>query len=125
MIIPESERLNPIKIKDAETNHTYILDFNRESVKFAESRGIDWNDIDHMPYTMIELIWYCAFRRYNKNISMEKTTAILERLGGMRREWMERLNGLYLQTLSPLIADSEKPFTEEDAKNVGMTVSLD
>ena len=125
MIIKESERVNPIKIKDAETNHIYILDFNRESVQYAESQGFNWDLIKTQYATMVELLWYCAFRRYDRRVSREKAIDILEKLGGMRPEWLSRLQDLYLQSIASLIADPDSEGNEEDAKNAKLTLSLD
>lgn len=123
MVIKESERVNPIKITDNETNRVYILDFDRDSVVFAESRGFDWDEVGTKPGIMIPLVWNAAFRRYDKRISMEKTTSLLEQLGGMRPDWLARLKQLYDQSLASLIADPDE--NEEDGKNAKMTVSLD
>ena len=117
------ERVNPIKIIDKETNHVYILDFDRDSIKFAESQGFDWKLMHSQTVTMTELLWYCAFRRYDKKISREKAVAMLYDLGGMRGEWMDRLSELWLQGMAPLVADDD--VSEEDAKNAKMTVTLD
>ena len=38
MAKPEN-KVNPMTITDNETGEKYILDFTRESVKFAEQRG--------------------------------------------------------------------------------------
>ena len=124
MVINESDRVQPIRIKDSETNHTYILDFNRESVQFAEARGFDWDLIGTQPGTQIPLIWYCAFRRYDKRVSLDKTTQMLEDLGGMRTDWLKRLKELYDQSMASLIADPDKE-DEEAAKNARLTVSLE
>ena len=124
MVIKESDRVAPIKITDKETNHIYVLDFNRESVQFAESNGFDWDLVSTQPATLIPLIWYCAFRRYDKRISRDKATQLLEDLGGIRVEWLKRLKKLYDQSMASLIADPDKN-DEEDAKNAKLTVSLD
>lgn len=124
MVIKESDRVAPIKITDKETNHVYVLDFNRESVQFAESNGFDWDLVSSQPATLIPLIWYCAFRRYDRRISRDKTTQLLEDLGGMRVDWLKRLKELYDQSMASLIADPDKA-NEEDAKNAKLTVSLD
>lgn len=125
MTIKETEKVAPIRIKDAETNHTYILDFSRETVQFAEDRGFDWDLVGTKPGTLIPLIWFCAFRRYDRRISYEKTTQMLEDLGGMRTDWLRRLRALYDQSMASLIADPDKEESEEDAKNAKLTVSLD
>lgn len=118
------DRVNPIKITDKETNHIYTLDFSRDTVQFAEDRGFDWDLVGTKPGTMIPLIWYCAFRRYDRRISFEKTTQLLEDLGGMRVDWLKRLHELYDQSVASLIADPDKP-EDEDGKNAMLTVSLD
>ena len=118
-----TEKVNPIKITDKETNHTYVLDFSRDTVQFAEDRGFDWDQIGTKPGTMIPLIWFCAFRRYDRRISFDKTTQLLEDLGGMRVEWLKRLHELYDQGMESLIADPEQG--EEEVKNAMLTVTLD
>lgn len=123
MTIKENEIVNPIKITDKDTNRIYVLDFDRDSVAFAEARGFDWDEVTRKPGIMIPLIWNAAFRRYDKKLSMEKTTKILEDLGGMKSEWITRLKDLYDQSLASLIADPDE--TEEEGKNAKMTVSLD
>ena len=36
-----SERVNPIIIRNEDTGDEYTLEFNRESIRFAEQRGFD------------------------------------------------------------------------------------
>ena len=119
-----TERVNPIKVIDTETNHTYILDFNRDTVRFAEERGFDWDDVGNKPATLIPLIWYTAFRRYDPRISLDKTTKLLEDLGGMKPSWIVRLRELYNQALTSLIAQDTAD-GEEEVKNAKVTVELD
>lgn len=119
-----TDRVNPIKITDKETNHVYVLDFDRDSVEFCESKGFNWDEIGDRPATMIPLVWYAAFRRYDRKISYNKTTELLEKLGGMRVEWLTRLRELYDQGMASLIAD-ETSTDEEAAKNAMVTVALD
>lgn len=116
------EKVNPIKITDTETGKVYILDFNRETVQFAESRGFSWNIVGDQPANMIPLIWYTAFRRHDPRISLDKTTKLLEELGGLQPKWATRLHELYDQALVSLIAEDTD---EGDAKNAKMTVELD
>lgn len=119
-----TERVNPIKVIDTETNHTYILDFNRDTVRFAEERGFDWDEVGNKPATLIPLIWYTAFRRYDPRISLDKTTKLLEDLGGMKPSWIVRLRELYNQALTSLIAQDAAD-GEEEVKNAKVTVELD
>ncbi len=117
-----TEKVNPIKVKDLETNHTYILDFNRETVEFAEARGFSWDAVGDRPATLIPLIWWVAFRRYDPRISRDKTDKLLEAKGGIKPKEVKRLKDLYDQCLAPLIADDD---AEDDAKNAKVTVELD
>ena len=117
-----TEKVNPIKVKDLETNHTYVLDFNRETVEFAEARGFTWDEVGDKPATLIPMIWFVAFRRHEPRISKAKTDKLLEDKGGLKPKELKRLRELYDQCLAPLIADDED---EEDAKNAKVTVELD
>lgn len=115
----ESVVIAPMKVYDDETNRTYILDFNRDTVRFAEERGFKWDDFEDHIATYVPLIWFCAFRRYDPRISLEKTTKLLDDLGGMRPKWIKRLRELYDQALSTLVADDD-----DEVKNGHLTVEL-
>lgn len=118
------ERVKPIVITDTETNRKYTLDFNRETVRFAEERGFSWDEVGDKPAMMVPLIWYTAFRRYDPRISLDKTTKLLEDLGGMKPSWVVRLRELYNQALTSLIAQDAAEGEEEEAKNARLTVEL-
>lgn len=116
------EKVNPIKITDDETGKVYILDFNRETVKFAEDRGFTWDDVGDRTATLVPLLWYTAFRRYDPRIGLDKTSKMLEDLGGMKPKWIKRLHELWDQALAPLIGEDDD---DESVKNAKMTVELD
>ena len=116
------ERVDPIKITDNKTGIVYTLDFTRDTVKFAEDRGFNWDDFGDRPATLIPLIWFAAFRRYDSRISLDKTTEILEKLGGLKPSWVQRLRQLYDQALISLIASDDE--ADGDTKNAEMTVEL-
>lgn len=118
------ERVEPIKITDNKTGITYTLDFSRDTVRFAEDRGFSWDELGDRPATLIPIIWHAAFRRYDPRISLDNTTKILEKLGGLKPSWVARLRQLYDQALVSLIASDNGEEAEEDAKNAEMTVEL-
>lgn len=92
----EIERIKPITLKDNETGTTYTLEFNRESIRFAEARGFDVNDVAKYPMTKLPELFFYAFRMHHKNVSREKTDRILfDDLGGMPDGMAERLGALY------------------------------
>lgn len=80
----ETERIKPIILRDNENGTEYTLEFNRESIVFAEAHGFDINDVSRFPMTKVPELFYYAFRMHHKNVSKEKTDRILfEDLGGI------------------------------------------
>lgn len=116
-----NEQVKPIIIHDVDNETDYTLEFNRESVKFAESRGFDIEDVARYPMTKIPELFYYAFRMHHRNVSREKTDRILfDELGGLPDGAAERLGALYA---APFEALSSKQ-GEGKTKNSKMTVEM-
>ena len=115
-----NEQIKPIILHDNETGTDYTLEFNRDSVRFAEARGFDIDEVGKYPMTRLPELFYYAFRMHHRNISREKTDRILfEDLGGMPSGMAERLGALYAAPFEALTnPDGEK------AKNSRMTVEF-
>lgn len=114
-----NEQVKPIIIRDNENGTEYTLEFNRESVRFAEAHGFDINDVQKYSMTKLPDLFYFAFRMHHKNISREKTDRILfEDLGGMPEGMAERLGALYGVPFEALIN------TGDHAKNSKVTVEF-
>ena len=115
------ERVDSIKVTDNRTGMVYELDFNRESIVFAEDRGFQLSDVAKYPVSKLPELFFYAFRAHHRNVSKANTDRLLERLGGMSPQFIERLILLYNQAmLSNNIADS----TEDMGKNGEMAVEL-
>ena len=115
-----NEQVRPIILTDNETGDTYTLEFNRESVRFAEARGFDPEEIGKYSMTKIPEFFFYAFRMHHPNISREKTDRILfDILGGMPSGMAERLGALYALPFKALIKDDG-----EEGKNARMTVEF-
>lgn len=113
------EKVKPIILKNNDTNAEYTLEFSRETVKFAEQRGFDLEDIGKYPMTKVPELFYYAFRMHHKNVSREKTDKILfEDLGGMPDGMVERLGKLYVAPFEALTQG------EDTEKNSKMTVLM-
>lgn len=95
-------KLKPIAITDEKGNE-YVLEFTRETVRFAENRGFDISELTKYPQTNIPLLFFYAFRKNHKNISRSQTDDLLDRLGGLTGEEIERLAQLYNQPTESLI----------------------
>ena len=115
-----NEQVKPIIIHDAENGTDYTLEFNRESIRFAEARGFDIDDVGRYPMTKIPELFFYAFRMHHKNISREKTDRFLfDDLGGLPEGAAERLGALYAAPFEALANKEEKP-----GKNPKMTVEM-
>ncbi len=115
------ERINSIKITDDRTGEVFELDFNRESVVFAEERGFLLDDVGKFPVTKFPEFFYYAFRAHHRSVSRHKTDSLYERLGGMSSDFLERLILLYNQARA---TNNVVETTDEMGKNGGMSVEL-
>ena len=115
-----NEKVNPIIIHDTENQIDYTLEFNRETIRFAESRGFDIDDVSKFPMSKLPELFFYAFRMHHKNVSREKTDRILfDDLGGMPNGMAERLGALYAAPFEALTnKDGEK------TKNSKVTVEF-
>lgn len=114
-----NERVEPIIITDSESGREYTLEFNRESVRFAEQRGFSIQDVDKQPLVKLPELFFYAFRMHHMNVSKEKTDKILfDDLGGMPEGMAERLGALYTAPYDALINKENKP------KNPNVTVKF-
>lgn len=86
---------NPIILTDNETGKQYTLEFDKDSVKFAESRGFDISDVPKYPMTKLSELFYYAFRKNHRNVSRERTDKLLEGIGPLPENFLERLLTLY------------------------------
>ena len=82
-IIDIQDRVLPVRVHDKKTGIAYELDFSRESVRAAESRGFETGDIAKYPASKIPEFFYYAFRKNHKNVARSQTDSLLERMGGM------------------------------------------
>ena len=110
------ERVKPIIIKDKKNNREYTLEFDRDSVRFAENRGFKLEDVDEYVMTKVpEFFWY-AFRMHHKSVALNQAEEILKEIGGLNEAIAKRLVELYVQTYNAL--------GSEETKNPDMTVEL-
>ena len=116
-----NEKVKPIILRDTESGTEYTLEFNRESIRFAESRGFAIDDIDRFPMSKIPELFYYSFRAHHKNVSREKTDRMIFEdwggIGSLPEGLLERLVMLYAE---PFNATN----VEEKAKNSKLTVEL-
>lgn len=114
----ERADVKPIIIHDKENARDYTLEFNRDTIKFAEQRCFKLDDVDAYPMTKIpEFFWY-SFRMHHPNVSLNQAEKLLDRIGGMNDALGRRLGELWaapFEALNP---------TDGDEKNGSVTVEL-
>lgn len=117
----EKEVIAPIRITDNETGKVYELDFSRESVRYMEQQKYRIDQTFDYPNDNIPKLWYYAFRKNHRNVSLEQADKLREKLGGLTDKIALRLIDLYMQaTASNNVIQDE----EELAKNSRVTVEL-
>ena len=107
------ELAKPIRLVDNETGEAYILEFDRDTVKWAEQRGFDPDLVTKFPMTVGADFFFYAFRMHHRNIARDKTDKILfDYLGGINEttgKILARLMELYYQTFDTLADKAENP----------------
>lgn len=117
-----TERVEPIRIIDHDTETTYELDFSRDSLKFMSARGfkVDEDIIALVPEKGEDFFFY-AMRMHHKKLARDKTDALYKKMGGFSPKVVARLVELYNQALT------SNNFLQEDGeleKNAHVTVEL-
>ena len=110
--IEKKEKVKPIRLVDNETGESYILEFNRDTVKWAEQRGFDPELVTKFPMTVGADFFFYAFRMHHKNVSRQKTDKILDEdlggIGALPEGFIERLYMLYSAPFDSMVEDSGK-----------------
>lgn len=116
----ETKEIKPIILKDETNGDVFVLEFDRASVKYAEMKGFNVNVLDAgLNMTVIEELFYYAFRKHQPSKSKIETDKILyDKLHGMPEGMIERLIELYMLPFNILVQ------TEDEAKNSTMTVEF-
>jgi len=110
------ERVNPLILTDPVTGEEYELDFNRESVLFAENREFKIDEIGDYPAKNVPLLFWYALRKNHRRIAQNQAEKILlEHFKGLSVKKLGQLIALYNQArfANAIIMDDE----DEDEKN--------
>lgn len=113
----EITRPNPLRITDPDTGDTYVLDFDRAAVRFAEQRGFNVMGVAEHPETGISDLFFYAFRKNHKNVARDKADKILVDLEGLLPAEVARLQELYSASITSLNVEGAR-------KNSRMVVEM-
>ncbi len=113
------EKMNdvkPMKITDTNTGMVYTLEFDKESVRYAESRGFNIEDVAKFPISKTEELFWYAFRKNHKKVDILKARQLLEGIGTLPEDFMERLLSLYAKPYEAFIESEDEvtPFVKVD-----------
>jgi hypothetical protein len=119
--IEKKEKVKPIRLVDNETGESYILEFNLDTVRWAEDRGFDPEMVTKFPMTVGTEFFYYAFRMHQGNkVSREKTDKIFfDMLGGINET-----TGKIIARLLDLYYECYSTFSDEDIENPRMAVEM-
>lgn len=117
--ILNEDKVMPMFVTDKETGARFELDFSRESVVFAESRGFGLAEVSKFPLIRIPELFFYAFRKNHRKVGRNQTDALLNKMGGLSGAALERLIQLYQQAVQ---YGGVIQVDEEEEKNV--TVEL-
>ena len=115
------ERVPPIRVTDNDSGKTYELDFSRESVRYVEQQGYKVDETFDFLNVNVPKLWYYSFRKNHRNMSLQQTTELLDKLGGVTPKIASRLVELYTQAT---MANNVIQDDEDLAKNSHVTVEL-
>jgi hypothetical protein len=102
----KEERIDPVILTLEDVGEEYTLEFDRDSVRFAEARGFDPSDIGKYPMTKVYELFFYAFRMHHKGVARDKTDKIIDNyfggVAGLPEGLLERLGELYAQPFTSL-----------------------
>lgn len=106
--------VKPIKIIDTNTGEEFTLEFDKESVRFAESRGFDIEEVSKYPISKTEELFWYAFRKHHKRVDLLKARKLLEGIGTLPEGFLERLLSLYAKPYEAFTESEEEitPFVK-------------
>ena len=102
--------VKPMIITDNETGERYTLEFDKDSVRFAERNGFDIEDLGKYPLTKLEELFWYAFRKNHKRVDRIKSNKLLYGIGKLPENFTERLVMLYAEPFKGF-ADGEEDAT--------------
>jgi len=96
-------------VKDDVKGIEYTLEFNRNSVKYAESQGFDIGkagQTDNL-VTFVSDLFYYAFRMHHRDMTHADTDRLIDEMGGFTQAELEALVELYMKPINALISEDE------------------
>ena len=116
----DEDRIPSAFVTDNDTGTKYELNFSRDSVRFAEERDFQLDNVWKYPVTGVSDLFFYSFRMHHRNLAREKADKLLEKWGGMPEKLLTRLIQLYQQAMTSNTIQTD----EEAEKNGKVTLEL-
>ena len=113
-----AEQVKPLVLQFKKEKKEYTLEFNRDTIRFAEARGFVPDDVDKYPMTKIYEFFWLAFRMHHPSFSLNQAEKMLDKMGGMSDALGKRLGELWAVPYETLNQNNG------DEKNGSVTVEL-
>ena len=115
----EANVLKPIILTDTESGEQYTLEFDADSVTYAQQKGFNINDWEAKPMVVFPQLFMFAFRKNHRSLSPFKIEKLWKELSenGIPDGVLERLIQLYNKPIECMLI-------EGDGKNLKVTVEL-
>lgn len=115
-----NERITSAFVTDNNSGKRYELDFSRDSIRFAEGRGFELENVAKYPVTGISDLFFYSFRMHHRNVARDQTDKLMEAWGGIPEKLLNRLIQLYQQAMTANNIQSD----EDAEKNESVTLEL-
>lgn len=107
-----AEQLNPMVITDPDDGREYTLEYSRKTAAKTEQSGLNIEELESKPMTMIPILFWGAFLMHHPYATRDLTDKILfDGMGGLKPEEMAHLGKLYAAPFQTLVSteNSENP----------------
>lgn len=82
---------------------TYTLEFSKNSVRYAEGIGLKLDEIENMPFTMLMLLFHCAFKMHHPDMTIDDTDSVYDEIEGLTDEEFKKIVDLYKAQVTSFI----------------------
>ena len=103
-----------LKIEFNYEDKDYVLEYNREAIKYMEQRGFSLDKFTDAPASMMDIAFEALFLKNHKQTSMGKIKEIYEKIGN-KKELMTNIWTMVSDSYNELFDDNEE---EGDGKNI-------
>ena len=97
----------------------YTLEYNRDAIRYMEGEGLNIDEVQSKPLTMIEILWKGAFFKNHKTEKINKIEEIYKCIPN-KTELHNALSQMFYEAYAVLIGDAEEV---DDSKNINWKMS--